>query len=146
MVTFKYIIGNERSEVIEHKDFASSIFSDQYALALKAIDSYLNSEIEHPESWNKHVSETLRVVAFCGERGDGKSSCMRSVMWIIDNLREPNIFNHKDIDFLKNLNLVSLERISFKMLPVIDPAFFDYKHNVFGVYCRPNLFRSNANG
>lgn len=131
MTKFKYIVGNERSEVIEHKDFSSSIFANQYAQALKTIDRYINSEIKTPHSWNKHVDETLRVIAFCGERGDGKSSCMRSVMWMIDNLKDYNSFDLDDREFIDNLNLKSLGSAKeFHMLPVIDPAFFDNKHNV----------------
>lgn len=130
MATLKYIVGGERSEVIEHENFASSIFSDQYSQALKAIDRYLDSEIKKPMSWNRHADGTLRVVAFSGERGDGKSSCMRTVMWIIDNLKDLKSFKGEDRIFIDNLGIEELASKKFKILELIDPAFFDNKHNV----------------
>lgn len=130
MAKLKYVVGGERSEVIEHENFASSIFSDQYSHALKAIDRYLEVDIKDVNSRKSSFDDTLRVVAFSGERGDGKSSCMRTVMWMINNLDDIRNFKVDDRKFIENLNVEALRSNTFKILPVIDPAFFDNKHNV----------------
>lgn len=110
--------GQEGSEIVEHSGLENSIFSDQYERALSLINNYLS-----PESSN---SGQLNVVAFCGERGEGKTSCMLTVM---------DILNHTDRDAAKPIldsqtALSQLHRSRLAVLPLIDPAFFDKWHNV----------------
>lgn len=99
MPNIRFFKGEENGTIIENDDHEYSIFSEQYIKAFKLITDLLN----HPSE------NTPNIVAFCGERGEGKTSCMLSV-------REQLINKFPDIPFYK--------------LSIIDPAFFDEEHNV----------------
>lgn len=50
--TVKYILGQETTYVVEKANFSSSIFSEQYSLALNTLDRYLqNSDKNHELQW-----------------------------------------------------------------------------------------------
>lgn len=66
-----YKIGRERGEIVEKQDFNESIFAEQYVRALSFVSKFVDS---------KEISNNLNVIAFCGDRGEGKSSCMRTVL------------------------------------------------------------------
>lgn len=105
-----YKIGREREVVLEVSDYKESIFQNQYEQAVKLIDGYVNATTD----------ETLKCIAFCGNRGDGKTSCMSSVLKIITSFNDSNTkANH----FVKD----KAERLLNKKISVIDlidPSFF----------------------
>ena len=114
-----YNSGRERCEIIEEKDFNESIFVEQYIRSLSLIHQFISNN----SSENK--SGILKIVAFCGDRGSGKSSCMRTV---INMLIDPS---RKDIkEFIAENNYKLILNTSFEILDVIDPSFFDTCHNV----------------
>lgn len=120
MAAIKYIIGNERKEVVEKSGYKYSIFSEQYIHALNIINGY----IENP------IDDVLNIVSFCGERGEGKSSCMRTVLHILsekyDRESEPYYF-------LKNNGFTTLLEHKFEIINLTDPSFFDKRHNIMEI-------------
>lgn len=82
MISFK--IGNENRPVVESMDFDKSIFSRQYRTALNIVEVYFQSQ---PTNDSVRDNSAFQGVAFCGERGEGKTSAMLSV---INILRDAN--------------------------------------------------------
>lgn len=114
-----YNSGRERCEIIEKQDFEESIFAEQYVRALSLIKQFVSN------TDSDSGSDTLKIVAFCGDRGAGKSSCMRTVI----NMLQDSNAEHINI-FLKKNGFSSIINTPFEILDVIDPSFFDTCHNV----------------
>lgn len=98
----RFYEGDESRVVIEKYDnFSSSVFRDQYERALKILKDFEDE---------KDDLTVPNIIAFCGDRGEGKTSCMLSLRhYLEDNEGQ----NHK-----------------YSVLDTIDPSFFDEKHNV----------------
>lgn len=111
----KYYIGEEKNVVQEMRDFEKSIFHEQYKHALRQIVGLLRN----PQS------EVPNLIAFCGDRGEGKTSCMMTVSYIIEHSAETEAKA-----YLKSITDFDFQDNPVEMLPVIDPAFFDKDHNV----------------
>lgn len=97
----KFYNGDESRVVIE-SDWKESIFKAQYERAIDIVKGF----------WNENDEEPLTVpniVAFCGDRGEGKTSCMLST---------------------KNVMMQEFGKDAFEMLDTIDPSFFDEAHNL----------------
>lgn len=129
MITINYERGQERDIVIETGDFGNSIFTSQYKRALSLILSYMPG-----------IDKSApRIIAFCGERGEGKTSCMTSVLEILNAIdrghnRKKQIPVDNQLDeFLMDADVNRLAEYKFSMMPVIDPAFFDDNHNVLEI-------------
>lgn len=114
-----YKIGRERGEIVEKQDFNESIFAEQYVRALSFVSKFVDS---------KEISNNLNVIAFCGDRGEGKSSCMRTVL----NMLAPDANTDKECvkAYIKEKGIQNVSENSFEVLDVIDPSFFDNCHNV----------------
>ncbi len=101
----------------------TSIFSNQYTFALSAIDYHISAA--NGKSINDRVVSQVdgdnNIFAFIGDRGTGKTSCMMS---IVKYLTSNNINNN--YRSIKNKHFVSTE--------LIDPAFFDEKHNIVSMF------------
>lgn len=89
-----FFSGEENGVVIEEK-LDGSIFDRQYRKATKLFNVLV-------ESYDEHASN---IIAFCGDRGDGKTSAMMS--------------------FIKSTH-VSAHHV----LPMIAPSHFDEEHNI----------------
>ena len=111
----KYYIGEEKKVVQEEKYFESSIFHEQYKQAIRQI-GYI---IENPQS------DIPNLIAFCGDRGEGKTSCMMSVSYIMEHADKEDVAN-----YLRSVSGYEFGNKRLEMLPVIDPAFFDKHHNI----------------
>jgi ABC-type dipeptide/oligopeptide/nickel transport system ATPase component len=138
LITFT--IGEENRPVIEDIDkdvLKNSIFSDQYNKALSVIDDYVgfSSKIREGKrcagnektgalNFSDSVDNNNNIFAFVGERGSGKTSCMMSVVNLL--LKEKS-----RRDFIKGENL---RLNNFYGLDLIDPSFFDDKHNILAVF------------
>lgn len=114
-----YKIGRERGEIVEKQDFNESIFAEQYVRALSLVTQFIDP---------REDSNNLKVVAFCGDRGEGKSSCMRTVL----NMLAPDANTDKECvkAYIKKKGAQNIVESSFEVLDVIDPSFFDNCHNV----------------
>lgn len=122
--TITFNIGDENHIVVENinkETIKSSIFSEPYHYILNVLDHYIealpdNSEddIMGNDAWRNNI------FAFIGERGSGKTSCMRSIVHLLENPRNSQLDN----DVLKS---------SFYALDMIDPSFIDNESNIIGV-------------
>ena len=74
---FHFFRGDDNRVVIE-KESSNSIFADQYAVAKSIIEDIVKSQGEDK-------IDVSNVVAFCGDRGTGKTSCMLSLQQQIKN-------------------------------------------------------------
>lgn len=101
--------GEETGYVVERTNFNNSFFAEQYASALKLFKKIYCS-----------TGPVSNIIAFCGDRGEGKTSCMRSFMKLLSQDSELDNFD-KNLPF----NASKIE-----LLDVVDPAFFDKKHNL----------------
>lgn len=98
----KFYRGDESRVVIETYDsFSSSVFRDQYERALKILNDFENE--------NDDLT-VPNIVAFCGDRGEGKTSCMLSLKSYLEDQEG----QHRH----------------YSVLDTIDPSFFDDKHNI----------------
>lgn len=98
----KFYEGDESRVVIETEKLESSIFKSQYERAIDILGDFLEAD--------KNVELTVpNIVAFCGDRGEGKTSCMQSTAGMLKN-----VFGED----------------AFDVLDPIDPSFFDARHNI----------------
>lgn len=116
MSEITFYLGEENGIVNEKDHFSDSIFSEQYKQALNVIESLLNSPSE----------DNPNIFAFCGDRGEGKTSCMSSVMGILKNKYADDTKQY--IDGVLGDSVLS--KTNIEVLNMIDPAFFDNKRNI----------------
>lgn len=141
--------GEENGIVVERDHFENSIMLNQYQQAVDIfnrqwkqqyaiIDDFKKSNGRNNNIWidNKFSN----IIAFCGDRGEGKSSCMASFATILtDEEVRKNAVNAKvsySLDSKEDSqklfhgleDLLSTDKIEW--LDVIDPSFFDDKHNL----------------
>ena len=100
----KFYQGDENCVVIEDHYDKESIFTNQYERAIDIINSF--SYYDGDEE--KQITSP-QIVAFCGDRGEGKTSCMLSLAEQLPNTFDPE---------------------TFEILNPIDPSFFDEQHNI----------------
>ena len=127
MESIKFYQGQEDIVVVEDKNYSQSIFREQYIRALLQLEKLVAAPKEKVPS----------IIAFCGDRGEGKSSCMETVREMMQNInaesvqefmRETTITSQPHVTLLDRCH--SLSSCSFELMKTIDPAFFDEKHNV----------------
>lgn len=113
----RFYSGDENGVVIEKKDYDKSIFRNQYAQALNLIDELSNRVVGE-----KDVAPN-NIIAFSGDRGEGKTSCMLTVKHIIES---------SDTDaFIKLTGHTPTKSLgSYEFLDMIEPSFFDQEHNI----------------
>lgn len=126
--------GQEDIVVNEKENYSESLFKDQYTHALLQIHQLVSKRKDNVPS----------ILAFFGDRGEGKTSCMETVKTMLSTLNNeqpPNtdspiekfmkesVINHETAETLQE-RCESFNKIRFKVLETIDPAFFDKDHNV----------------
>lgn len=114
MDTVRFYRGQEDVVVVEKKDFGQSIFREQYVLALQQLEKM----VDNPKGG------IPSIVAFCGDRGEGKTSCMESIIHMLKNKQ------HETVTTFWGNQYPHLAESKFEVLETIDPAFFDENHNV----------------
>lgn len=130
--------GEENGIVVETNNYEYSIFEDQYKRAFQIFDRIVNKQQPCNKLYDKgnrgDVASSLsievdnqysNIVAFCGDRGEGKSSCMSSFAAMLskEGARAAAI----------NADLVSYKYVSFndiELVDTIDPSSFDSTHNI----------------
>lgn len=107
---------------IENKD----IFYDQYCMAADILEDIIVSGDKNHLP-NDYIIETENnIIAFCGERGEGKSSAM---MTFTNSLYKSQ--NSKKDNFFKNYEII--KKVHFLKPIIIDPSLFDNVHNVLDI-------------
>ena len=128
-----FIKGDETRPKIENlNDSATlneSIFADIYTRAFRLIDEIAN---QPPDNNEPHSRERNNIVAFIGERGSGKTSCLRSVYKALPKHTFDNNNTNKIIYNVK--------------LPIIDPSYLDDKSNILEIVIAHmfKLFKKNV--
>lgn len=116
-----FVEGDEDKVVIEQGAYGTSLFSSQYSAAF----SILKRLIEMQDDENCCPGQgNSRIIAFCGDRGAGKTSCMMSVRHAIEHCKDAGIKEYLESNDLKP------EGLDFDILKPIDPSFFDESHNI----------------
>lgn len=104
----KFYLGEESHHIVESYDEKdSSLFADQYNKALGIIEHYIYAQEGHND--DKQGNLRNNIVAFLGDRGTGKTSCMLSVLNMLDK---------------------HFEKKNFAKIDTIDPSFFDENTNI----------------
>ena len=131
--------GEENGIVIERKDFENSIFVNQYNQAIEIFNRLWSQQEQRRKNLvgKKSISipvvdnQYSNIISFCGDRGEGKTSCMSSFATVLAE-NEVRKEAKKTLSFPKNKDnedlLLSPEMIDW--LDVIDPSFFDEDHNL----------------
>lgn len=131
MKPIKFYRGDENHIVVETNRLVDSIFAEQYVKSLILIDNILRTSNE----------EVPSIVTFCGDRGEGKTSCMKTIVKILENPRYNYVHEFLNEAVLKRdaegnptdilLNHCQhLVNTPMDILHMIDPSFFDSEHNV----------------
>lgn len=120
-----FYVGEETKPVVENLErFKDSIFSYHIDKSLHLIDEHLSVVSKEGSDGQDFVNN---IVAFVGERGAGKTSCMCSVVSILKELQSKNAYNAS----FDNLKTLPHKRIH--ALKTIDPSFFDTVHNILEI-------------
>lgn len=116
--TIIFRMGEETGIVIEKENFSKSLFREYYVKALQLA----NDIIGRPEQ-----DANSNVIAFCADRGEGKTSCMQTVADLLTIKERYDKFTEEipEANNFTNINPKDLHRLA-----IIDPAFFDEKHNI----------------
>ena len=121
--TIIFRMGEETGIVVEktEEQFKQSLFKEQYRQALTLVNSIItgskDTDTDAPMS---------NIVAFCGDRGEGKTSALMTIRNIL--IGRDSYEAAKEAKLFSTAN--KIEKNSFKVLRLIDPAFFDNKHNL----------------
>lgn len=127
----KFYRGDENDVVVETEKLNESIFLEQYTKALMLVNNIAQ----------KPSCQIPSVVTFCGDRGEGKTSCMKTILNMLVNHEQRYVKdflssvilkkgqNGQPDDTLSN-HCTDILKTDYKPLKVIDPAFFDEEHNV----------------
>jgi hypothetical protein len=131
----KFILGEESRPKIEtFSDVKGSLFKEQYEKVFEEIVSYI---LDKPSNEDLILNNENKnnIYAFVGERGSGKTSCMLSVA---------NMLTCQNKEFsmkFKNERIAKLDSSHFKTIDLVDPSFFDEKHNILDIVIA-KLFKS----
>ncbi len=121
------IRGEEFKLSLKDKIDENDIFYDQYLNAAGMLDDIVavNENNERVSDWRKIEAEN-NIIAFCGERGEGKSSAMMTFINALvkqDSWRSDSVF--RTCENVKNT--------VFSRPVIIDPSAFDNMHNILEV-------------
>lgn len=120
-----FYVGEETKPVVENlKRLKESIFSYHIDKSIHLIDEHLSVD---PKEANVAQDYVNNIIAFVGERGAGKTSCMCSVISILQELQNKKAYNTS----FDNLKTLPQKRIH--ALKLIDPSFFDAVHNILEI-------------
>lgn len=120
------IKGEEFKVNIQKEIDEKDIFYDQYAKAAQMLDDIVMfDDAAASADWLKTESEN-NIIAFCGERGEGKSSAMISFINAVHSL-------NSNADCILFSNCKNVIKTLFSEPMVMDPSMFDDVHNVLDI-------------
>ena len=134
--TITFRLGEENGIVIQKDSFETSLFLNQYQQAIDIFDRLWKEQQEWAKSSNNsHYldNQFSNVIAFCGDRGEGKTSCMSSFATILtDEHVRGEACSTKGDEKKKPITISTdfLRPQEIEWLDTIDPSFFDTKHNL----------------
>lgn len=114
----KFYLGEESHYIVEkYEERETSVFAEQYKKAFEIIDGYINAQGLAQD--DKKGVQQSNIVAFTGDRGTGKTSCMLSVLNMLDRYAEDC---RKENRWEK--------KTTFANLDIVDPSFFTQNTNI----------------
>lgn len=130
--------GEEFKIAIKDIKDGDTIFYEQYKQALKMLESIVKTShtIQEKEQKDKDIKNRNRnwqsedyennIIAFCGERGEGKSSAMCTFIKSLSNIDE---------ETLDDMGIKSdkIKNTYFDEPIIIDPSQFDGVHNILDI-------------
>ncbi|MBQ9427402.1 MAG: hypothetical protein IJU36_07205 [Paludibacteraceae bacterium] len=124
--TIIFRMGEETGIVIEKtkEQFEHSLFREQYKQAFELMDELIH--ISRTKSQISVEQSISNVIAFCGDRGEGKTSALSTICRILSD--RVSFKNAKDAGLL--VNTQNIEDNTSLVLPLVDPSFFDDEHNI----------------
>lgn len=125
------IKGQEFKVVDKHFIGEDDIFLDQYKKAAEMLNTIVNESKESVENHFLNEYEN-NIIAFCGERGEGKSSAM---LTFINSLYVDyeKIKNEKDNIYSIYNEYLNLKKTYFSQPIFVDPSQFDGIHNILDI-------------
>lgn len=127
MEALKFNLNQDNRPLREDITFSSiekSPFKEQYLKSLSEIETYLATLGD--EMVDKDIDYTNNIFAFIGNRGSGKTSCMITVGGFLAKTKENRSEFKQDYPKLSDTNFYSLD--------LIDPSYFDSKHNILSLF------------
>ena len=147
--TLTIIKGQEFKVVDKHFIGEDDIFLDQYKQAAEMLNTIVNESKESAENHFLNEYEN-NIIAFCGERGEGKSSAMLTFINSLyedywedeegeeevednsnDNKKENTDKEPKRYNLFKNYR--NLDKKHFAEPIIVDPSQFDEVHNILDI-------------
>ncbi len=117
--------GEEFKLFVQDKIDKTDIFYEQYITAAQMMDDILTKYNDHSNVWYNTEYEN-NIIAFCGDRGEGKSSAMISFV--------KAAYEHYTYDVNSIFkNCKNIDNINFTEPIVIDPSMLDGLHNVLDI-------------
>lgn len=108
---------------IEKQVSEDSLFFHEYEIAINSLNNIWNIQ-DNSKNENNMVENPNNIIAFCGERGSGKSSVMMS---FIQTLVRSGEYNDK-------LKLgEDIRNNNWKTNIIVDPSMFDEVHNIVDI-------------
>lgn len=133
---FTIIKGREFKVVDNHFINEDDLFIEQYKQAAKMLNTIVNERDENAKCKSPFMNEyENNIIAFCGERGEGKSSAM---LTFINSLYDTGLERDEDYEKAsRRYNLFeqyrNLDRNHFADPIVVDPSQFDEVHNILDI-------------
>ena len=119
-----FLHGEETDVVIARtkEQMEQSLLNEQYKQALSVINDIIVGSAYELEKG----TPVSNVVAFCGDRGEGKTSALLTIHNILKG--EDSFANAEDAELFPKNKKISKD--SFKVLRLVEPAFFDENHHL----------------
>lgn len=124
-VTFKLERDNRPLiELFDKESMKGMFFHKQYAMATKLIARHLEEENQAPKEseFESYTDGNNNLIAFVGDRGTGKTSCMLSVA--------NSLVNKKNNAFEQEV----LNNSEFFTIGLLDPSYFDSEHDILMLF------------
>ena len=119
------VYGEEFKIQVREKINEQDPFYEQYKQATYVLEKILRSAKRELDDSRENITEySNNILAFCGERGDGKSSAMMSFIHELENNKHHSLL-FVDAEHVKKTNFID----SF----YIDPTTLDHVHNILDI-------------
>ena len=115
MEAIRFYAGQENGVIVEKENFSQSVFYEKYQQAFSVFSRI----------WESENDDISNIIAICGDRGEGKTSFLKTIRNI---LADNNAYKKALASNIQISEDFKPEKIY--ALDVIDPAFFDAKHNL----------------
>lgn len=105
--------------ILSSQDYNESPFEDTIDLGKRRLRELVLNGHNYSDKTSEHGIYSNNIISFLGDRGSGKTSCLLSVIDLFKTEEGPCGKKMEDIACF---------------LPIIDPSFFDDKHNILDIF------------